>query len=619
VWVLASVAIALLSWHALELQPMPGLDNSWEAGLHMALHYRITFGNELIFTYGPLGFLSVPTFWYAGTGSIAFVYTILLRITLAAALFAGARRSYGAVIGLAVALIVACASMVSLETVPFFVFSVLIIDSALSRNQTVTLLILGGAMAGIQLLNKESTGVEIMVMALILACAVRGHRLTNLAIVLGALSVALLAGWTVTGQEWGALPAYVENAERIISGYAAAMSLEQTGLGWEYMLGWVAFAIGLAGAMQMGLNRTARQRWGIVALWVAFSFLEYKEGFVRHEIAHATIYFVALMGGFLAFRWSPGSRLVGICLLAALFAFVASVQGVPFSTLFQPEEAAKSAISQVGDLLSESKRNAIIEQGRYLIQTEYPLDAETLSLLRGHTVDVEPYEMAVAWAYNLDWHPLPVFQTYSAYTTGLDEADAAVVNSAMAPQRILRNSDPGIDGRAPPFDESYTTRAILCRYQELHTGNGWQVLGVGPERCQAPVLLDTVHAGWNQRVSVPAPPNQQSFVFVRIGGVAPSGFERLEALLYKPAIRVVLLEGSSFRLVEGTATDGLVLRASAGVDFKSPYEVAPNTSTIAVGKAGQHGHGGEPITFSFYSQSVTAGPSGSPSQREPGA
>jgi hypothetical protein len=619
VWVLASIAIALLSWHALDLEPMPGLDNSWQAGLYMALHYRIAFGNELIFTYGPLGFLTVPTFWYASTGSIAFVYTILLRITLAAALFAGARRSYGTMIGLAVALIVAGASVVSLETVPFFVFSVLILDSTLSRKQTVTLLISGGAVAGIQLLNKESVGIEITVMALILACAVRGPRLTNLAITLAASSVALLAGWTVTGQQWGALPAYAENAERIVSGYAAAMGLEQTGLGWEYMLGWVAFAIGLAGAMQNGLNRTARQRWGIVALWVAFSFFEYKEGFVRHDNGHALLYFIALMGGFLAFRWSPGSRLVGICLLAALFTFVASVQASPFSSLFQPEEAAKSAIGQVGDLLSESKRNAIIEQGRHLIQTEYPLDEETLSLLRGHTVDVEPYETAVAWAYNLDWRPLPVFQSYSAYTTGLDEADAAVVNSTTAPQRILRNSDPGIDGRAQPFDESYTTRAILCRYQELNADNSWQVLGVGPQRCQAPVLLDTVHAGWNQSVSVPAPPNQQSFVFVRIGGVAPGGLERLEALLYKPATRVVMLENSSFRLVGGTATDGLVLRASAGVDFKSPYEIAPNISTIAVGKTGQHGLGGEPITFSFYSQSVTAGPSGGPSQREPGA
>ena len=43
----------------------------------MAHHFGITFGNHLIFTYGPLGFLSVPTLWYSDTGTIAVLYTLL--------------------------------------------------------------------------------------------------------------------------------------------------------------------------------------------------------------------------------------------------------------------------------------------------------------------------------------------------------------------------------------------------------------------------------------------------------------------------------------------------------------------------------------------------------------
>jgi hypothetical protein len=84
----------------------------------------------------------------------------------------------------------------------------------------------------------------------------------------------------------------------------------------------------------------------------------------------------------------------------------------------------------------------------------------------------------------------------------------------------------------------------------------------------------------------------------------------LSALLYKPAVRAVLLDGYPYRLVEGTATDGLLLRAPVGVDFAAPFNLAPNSSNIAVAKAGQGPSTGTPITFSFFAQSVTAGPRG---------
>ncbi len=219
-----------------------------------------------------------------------------------------------------------------------------------------------------------------------------------------------------------------------------------------------------------------------------------------------------------------------------------------------------------------------------------------------------PYNSQVAWAIRLDWRPLPVFESYVAYTTGLDQADADALNSAQAPERILRDQFGDIDNRVGAFDQGSTTRTILCHYQELRTTEAWQVLGLGPNRCQAPVPLVTVHADWNEQVAVPPPPNDHSFVFVRIGGVAVGGIERLTALLYKPTERRVLLDGASNRLVGGTATDGLLLRAPAAIDFTAPFNIAPNSSAIGVGKAGQGPSGGQPITFSFFSQSVTVGP-----------
>ncbi|HEY4916681.1 MAG TPA: hypothetical protein VIH92_07210 [Solirubrobacteraceae bacterium] len=606
--VLVPLAILLLSWHALALEPQPGLDASWEAALHMALHAPITFGRHLVFTYGPLGFLSVPTLWYSDTGTIAVLYAVLLRFALASALFMGARRTYGTIGGAIVALFVAGASDVALETVPFLVFCVWMVDQDRASRRRLALMALGGAVAGLELLNKQSVGIEIAVLAIIVALAARGRRRDHLLVTLAALIVALLAAWTVTGQEWGALPDYVRNAARIISGYGAAMSLEEPSLAWQYTAGWVAFAFGLAGALNMTVAGPTRRRWGIVSLWVAFCFFEYKEGFVRHDIGHGAIYFVAVMGGFLAFYWRRGNRTLGLTLLAALFAFAVAAQESSMSVVFDPDGDINTAVTQLEQVASSSQRQSIIAQGRQAIEAASPIDPQTLRLLQGHTVDVEPYEASLAWAYRFQWSPLPIFQSYSVYTTGLDQDNADALNSSSAPQRILRNLDPEIDGRVGAFEEGLTTRTILCRYEELRVTNAWQVLGRGPNRCTAPVPLGTVHANWGQAVAVPTPPNEQTFVFVRVGGAAVGGLERLYSLLYKPVGRTVLLDGVPHRLIEQTASDGLILRAPPGVDFTAPFNLAPNSTSIAVDENGVGSAAGDPITFSFYAQSMSVGP-----------
>ncbi len=303
-WLGVPLAILLLTWHSLALEPTlePGVgSSSWEAALHMALHERVTFGNHLIFTYGPLGFLSVPTLWYGDTGTIAVLYTVLLRFALALAVFLAARRSYGNVVGALVALLVADvspnASQLALETVPFLVLCVWIVDAVGATRQRLALLALTGAVAGVELMNKISVGFEMAVLAVIVALAARGRRRENVPVVLCAMILALLVGWIASGQDLGALSAYGRNAAQIVFGYSAAMSNEDTNLKWQFAAGLLAFAFGVFAAVRMTDEGPPRRRWGIVALWVAFCAFEYKEGFVRHEIPHGVIYFDALMGG----------------------------------------------------------------------------------------------------------------------------------------------------------------------------------------------------------------------------------------------------------------------------------------------------------------------------------
>jgi len=605
------LAMVALCWRALPLEPVlqAGVVTSWGAGMHMAHHFGITFGNHLIFTYGPLGFLSAPTLWYSDTGTIAVLYTLLARFALALAMFFAARRSYGTLVGAVVAALVVDASEYALVSVSFLVFCAWMVERVCSSRQRLALMAAGGTVAGVELLNKISTGMELVAMAVVLALTARGRRRDHVGVTFAAIVLGLLVAWTASGQPLGALPAYVRNSVQVVSGYAAAMSEEQSGLGWQYFAAFVAFTVGVVGALQMTRGWSSRGRWGIVALWAVFCFFEYKQGFVRHEGEHGKILLIAFMGGFLAFRWRGRRQLVGLGLTALLFVFAVAAQDRANLRALDPARNAASATKQLIQVADPAKHAAVIAEGRQAIQLTYPIDPPTLQLLRGHTVHLEPYQTAIVWAYRLDWAPLPAFQSYVAYTTALDQGDADTLNSARAPQRILRNRDRDFDGRVQSFDEGLTARTILCRYDELRTTELWQVLGLGANRCVGPaVSLGMVHAAWSQTARVPAPPNNHSFVFVRIGGVQGGGLERLYGLLYKPAARTVLLDGRSHRLIEGTAADGLVLRAPAGVDFSPPFNLAPDASTIAVAKAGTPRGAGTPVTFSFFAQSVSSGP-----------
>ncbi len=97
-WLLAPLLVEMLSWQGISLFGGASLDQSWQAGLEMALHFHLAFGSQVIFPYGPLGFLTVGSaggtaVWYGSLAIVSLAYTIALRFALSAAIYHAARRS----------------------------------------------------------------------------------------------------------------------------------------------------------------------------------------------------------------------------------------------------------------------------------------------------------------------------------------------------------------------------------------------------------------------------------------------------------------------------------------------------------------------------------------------
>ncbi|HXV77949.1 MAG TPA: hypothetical protein VD788_16690, partial [Candidatus Polarisedimenticolaceae bacterium] len=59
VWLLLAVVCGMTLPELAE-PPATGLDPSWRVGLHLARERGLTVGDDLFFTYGPWGYLTVP-------------------------------------------------------------------------------------------------------------------------------------------------------------------------------------------------------------------------------------------------------------------------------------------------------------------------------------------------------------------------------------------------------------------------------------------------------------------------------------------------------------------------------------------------------------------------------
>jgi hypothetical protein len=92
---LPPLLITILGWSSLSPEPYAGLNPSWLAGLYMGTHNGLTFGRDVVFTYGPLGFLTDPQIWEPHLAELSFAYTVVTRFAFAAAMFHAARTTFG--------------------------------------------------------------------------------------------------------------------------------------------------------------------------------------------------------------------------------------------------------------------------------------------------------------------------------------------------------------------------------------------------------------------------------------------------------------------------------------------------------------------------------------------
>ncbi len=588
---------------------------SWWAGIYMATHQGMQYGTEIVFTYGPLGFMKQPWLWYGGMASLAFVYVMLLYVAVAWALVANLRPRTGAPAACLITVLV-------ISQVPGIDYSITIAllgaMALIARRPSglpFTVFMVGGAVfAAAESLMKLSSGPVILLVVLAGLIGARAS-LRQIGIFAVTYVVSGLAFWLLAGQNLANLPDFMVNSVQIVVGYTEAMSTYGGNL-W-----WVPIMIAAVGAILVwtwfGEFPDRRARLAAMAIALVVAGAMYKQGVVRMDGAHRAI-FLAMM----AMLWVaiPTRRamvpgvLIGLAILSAASIYAYGTIGARGVNVVANVELA---VNQAKTLLGPDRKQALIDSQRSSLQFAYLLGPEQKKLLDGRTVSIEPTEVAAAWVYELDWQPVPVFQGYSAYTSKLDEINAEAIASPSGPERILRgaSADPtlpnaGLDGRYLGWDPPGQVMATLCNFRPISTTDQWQVLARVEDRCGDPVPAGEVDGNFDEPVEVPVPKKNQ-VIFARIEGAEVKGLEKLRSLIYRPRARVAITSsGLRYRFLGALAGDGLLLRAGKGVGQSSgPFAQIPQTSTIELtGSSGS-------LRFDFFRMRVDPGRAGRAKKR----
>ncbi len=526
----------------------------------MAAASGLIFGRDILFTNGPLGYLFFPIglnpmFWIEAVAFRILIHTLFYLVLLFLVL-KSEHHLFNAVI---------------------FAFSGTIIESVLQESYVlaaVFLLIaiyliveerysyfpLLSAFAATTPFFKLDIGLAVFA-TMILGTGFlyfKGHHRLALLSLFAWTSVFILAGIVLT-KSFETLASFVVGSYQVAIGFGPAMSLD--GPLWEVYIGIIAGVV-----FMLHFIREVRTKnfSPVVILSLGFLFFAFKEGFVRQDGSHVIVFFGASALFFGLAQIKERNKVIrnGCILMLVLLLVCQGMAIYPGNFIIGGRYSPTNFTDTIALMSNPSVSSRMFSSSLLYVRSQYPLSNNTIKLLSNNSVDVFPWDVAMLLAYGMTWDPRPVFQSYSAYTSYLDNLNSRHFLDSNAPEFVLYEPA-SIDGRYPLFDEPLTIRVLMCHYQVSGFDETFMVLRRGENYCGSPVVIEDVESTFGRTVTVPA--NYSGYVFAQVQ-IQYNLIGTIRNLLYKaPPVFVQLnfSDGSTgtYRFVFENGMDGLVVSA----------------------------------------------------------
>lgn len=461
-----------------------GVDPSWCYGINAAVANKLVFGRDIVFTYGPLGYLIHPLD-IGHNLTHALIFRVVVHCLFGATLLSLAFSKTDII-----QLILFC---IGYLTSTYFgliyeyhllaVLALWFYISTVLRSYRLSLIIACccTALAGVYLFMKFTLGIAALSMAIISVILFprRGGRcwLTLLIattctyfLTCTFLAIILLRSLSST-REW-----FIDSFE-LSSAYSVAMSL----VGPKEILirGLLALGIFAATAILLLIRRASAGRFYFLFAFCVF--VAFKHGFVRQD-AHVMIFFPFLLSicaiSFLFVRRLFELTMVGIafCFIFLLTLPVQAKIGSLIGWLDSPVQgynfAAVTGKSGWTNLKKAVRFNATKQElskasKDHLLGSVLPKRVVEEIIATDAVVDIIPSELSIIVANNFEWKPSRHLQFYTIYSPALDHRTAQHFGNENSPDVLLVEFK-SIDHRHMLWDAPESWRAIFRNY-ELRT------------------------------------------------------------------------------------------------------------------------------------------------------
>ena len=462
--------IAFISFPLTFNEILPGLDTSWSFALNYFNIAGIKFGKDVIFTFGPLGFLMYPQnignhvylatfFWLTIWGIfIALIWRLFLRNIPKINLFIfmvfyilgySTRLSADYLLCYLVLFMLAIAWR-SQEWVKSFIAAIIVTVVCLFMKFSSALLCISAIIS--------------FILALLFIQKNKAKKAALLFIIF--MPALFMVSYLFYNPSLSNMVTYLKGAVHICSGYSIAMSRQGNSVTLIIAIVDIAlYCIFLAFILL--INYTDFLFCLIFAAPIGIVF---KHGFVRQDNYHTFIFFSfimliwSIMMLFLDFNKIGKNKLKKIAVLIVSFFILINIfylKPRAIKLIFDQRKHIETTIKCI--FTAENFRGSYSTK---LLQDKLPDNLR--QRIANKRIAIFPWEISYVAANNLNYAPFPIFQTYSAYTSYLDSLNAQYLeNQDIAPELILMEWK-SIDYRNPLLDIPRLWLAVYKFYEVVY-------------------------------------------------------------------------------------------------------------------------------------------------------
>jgi hypothetical protein len=464
------------------------LDGSWQAILTYSLENGYAFGDDIIFTYGPLG--GVSSFSYSGYNHAGkYAFELFARVSMVVFFFRFLLllRPYSKIGCILLYLFILQLLPHSYETVFFFGLlswvAAVLYEQKKKQRTPWALLFLGVAFLVFCSVIKFTLLVAgLFCLILVIFFLLKQRRFLEATVLAGAFPICFLIFWLLLGQTIGGLPLFLYGSAQVAKGYSMSMQLATEPQAIKFftvfLFSGMFLVVILAKDQLQGQKRkpfTGKPWFFLAVIYSGLFFMVWKQGVVRSD-GHIWQFFcyVPLASWFLypVLKQKSSLLMFDVTILLQTAVMIAAFAAYyPNVLLDSPKNFWNNTRLGITGLLKPSAmfNDLAIKldaKGKALLD-QYPL----LKQVGSRSVDVVGHGQGLAIIPGLNYLPRPVFQDYVANNAYLQEANDAYWKSGDIPEVVIQVLD-AIDGTPPTHADSQTKLHLLSDYAfEAEDGN----------------------------------------------------------------------------------------------------------------------------------------------------